>query len=135
MFTLTDVVARARQLVEAKPLFKYASQSAWVGDDGQTISCVYVEDGCGSCLFGQVLMDLGVPEEFFANLEGQSISCLLEDDLDEWLDHSDASWVDEDTRGDLIEWCQTVQNLQDKQQPWWACVETADAQYPLAVAA
>ncbi len=137
MFTLIDVVAKARELVGANPAFRYASLVRVNNDGHPGFSCVYVEDGCGSCLFGQVLMGLGVPEDFFANLEGQSISCLLEDDLDlaELLDHSDESWIDVDVRGDLVGWCQCVQDLQDKRQPWWLCVETADAQHPLAVAA
>ena len=121
--------AEVRKLVAENPDKVYAIPEVW-SDEAEGFvegdSCVYVErdqdsgELCGSCLFGQVLVNLGVPA---AELENGYVNKSSIGGLNRKLG------LGLDDR--YVSWASAAQRRQDDKMPWRDALAGADQHYPL----
>lgn len=112
------IIASVRAHAAADPGFIYEAI-----DLGDETTCVYVKDGCPSCIVGKGLWDAGVIdatiEEKLANkLPFTGFNKRLFPVIDD-LDERELTWLGE------------VQMAQDAQTPWGIAVDTADTRVTL----
>lgn len=125
-------VSTLRRLVREKPDFVYQLPEIWSDHDQdfvQATSCQYIEDNheteklCGSCLIGQVLVELGVSmQELFHGDDGKMNSRgfgHLAHDLGLPL------------REEVIDWAAAIQRRQDNNTPWGEALRSADTNRPI----
>lgn len=122
-----QVINAVRSKAAHNPTFVYKNPGFTNPDlFGPGEFCVYVKDGCPSCLIGQGLWDLNLID---ASLENHEYNTVAADDLLAWL-HAERDY-------DLgllldpgeIDWLVQVQAAQDAEKPWAEAISFADS-YP-----
>lgn len=104
-----QLINSVRAHAAEKPDFIYKSPF------GDGSSCVYVFEGCASCLIGQALFDAGLIDALFEDNDGNHEPFgSLTDRLDLALDPHERKWLRE------------VQYWQDGRHPWGEAVMRAD---------
>lgn len=112
--TVHDVLTEALRLAEANPDFVYVPP---VGRIGTLVSktCRYVHSGAGSCLFGQALINVGVPYSRVATHEGDGILAVVRSLIqsgDIVLDEVQPRTINR------LSLASRAQTLQDQRHPW-----------------
>lgn len=114
MTTYKQVEAEMLKLVKAQPDFNYrAFRLKQVGNASVRVACAYVdEDGVPSCLWGQALVNAGVPIEEVQAYEGDAIDHVF-----------DALEIDADR--DEKNFAFSVQSNQDTNMDWDSALNNA----------
>jgi hypothetical protein len=116
-----QVINAVRSKAAQNPTFVYKNPGlSWSNALGPGPFCVYVKDGCPSCLIGQGLWDLKLID---ASLENHEYNSVGADDLLAWLDTTQDVTLDVDE----IEWLVQVQAAQDAEKPWAEAISFADS--------
>lgn len=113
-FTEQDIafIRAVRELVNADPGYRYPSR------DGQ---CYYIWNGCGDCLIGQALVQVGVSVEELATHD-ETAEKSAEGALTVLgsLGYS----------GEVCHWGDRLQGLQDNDSTWRDALTLSDIDYP-----
>lgn len=114
MLTIENIENEIRRIAAENPEYVYdeGDAAAW----GQR--CYYVRNGCGSCIVGRALANLGVPIERLEEADSRNGSGVRASTL-----------LTELTGKSLVaaRWVQYVQDRQDKGVAWREAVAQADA--------
>ena len=126
--TLASLVRAARRKAKDTPDFVYEPPG------GQGTNCRYIVDGddgapCGSCIWGQILLEHGVDPRWLTLWEGHPVRLILAalrregiiTDPVAWWDDAIAIWVPE------VSWIDEMQTIQDFRDPWGDAIMMADS--------
>lgn len=117
MITAAELEAEVRRLAAERPDFVYARPSGTTWG-----SCVYAHDGCGSCIMGQALINVGIPVEWFTESGTRNTWGIGE--LISLLHFEERIADDFDRRA--TDWFSDVQTQQDLSNKWSDAIARAD---------
>lgn len=113
-----QIIEAVRAHAAAKSDFKY-TPIPFSGDPEDGSSCVYVAEGCPSCLIGQALWDTGLIDE---SIEGTDAN------MQPFSFYNTTLFpVIENLSNEEINWLNKVQRGQDSGYSWGYAVSQADA--------
>ena len=114
MITVKQLELEVRRLANENPDYIYKFPA-------NTTTCRYIDHATntGSCLFGQALVNLGVPTEEFGMFEGRGITTLYGGLVARGL-------LEPTPPTEYVEWFAGVQMGQDTGNPWGTAVANAD---------
>ena len=125
-FSITELIEKVRELVEANPLTRYVKES--VGHNSEY--CSYLTGQSGDvgpgCLFGQILPQDVVDEDIRGDIED-----ILKEHVQLPLEQIYADDGDPDDRTQEMAWISDVQESQDAGAKWADAVNSADMYHPL----
>lgn len=118
-FKIQDFVDKTLEKVNANPEFQYHGADNPVGDsdgEGNLRKCYYIPSyGKPACLFGQVLTELGIPEDALRSYENRPVRELIETFVDE---SRVSARVDK-----LAVWANNIQTAQDRNYTWVSALD------------
>lgn len=117
------LIAAVRKAAADNPDFIYPLAARY-GSDGSLVkfgNCMYVKDGCPSCIVGKGAWDLRLIDASFEFSDDNSAAV---DVLLSALDLYD------EVDGQELGWLMAVQKKQDNSTPWGEAVAEADGRYP-----
>jgi hypothetical protein len=115
-----EKAAESPDYVYEKPLATYPAQGMF--DGYQDNACVYVHDGCPSCLIGKALWDAGLIDASLEKTDANFTAMVPNSTISDTVKALNTLEVGE------WNWLGHVQTFQDSLKPWGVAVEGADSE-------